>query len=123
MPKNLNKYLGDKLSAEEILKIFGSIRAARTAPPEIRAGVMKAYDDTVYVMYLPALVLCFVPFIISFFTKDFFLGDTHNVVENKKVVPGSQRELVTADDQDTVRAPAASLDDRGPDLKRRLAGN
>ena len=58
MPKNLEKYLGDKLSTEEILKIFGSIRTARIAPPEIRAGVIKAYDDTVYVMYLPALILC-----------------------------------------------------------------
>ena len=58
MPKNLDKYLSDKLSAEEILKIFGSIRSARTAPPEIRAGVIKAYDDTMYFMYLPALILC-----------------------------------------------------------------
>ena len=58
MPRNLNKYLSDKLSAAEILKIFGSIRTARTSPPEIRAGVIKAYDDTMYVMYLPALVLC-----------------------------------------------------------------
>lgn len=58
MPKNLDKYLSDRLSAEEILKIFGSIRTARTAPPEIRAGVIKAYDDTMYTMYVPALILC-----------------------------------------------------------------
>ena len=58
MPMNLNKYLSDKLSAEEILKIFGSIRTARTAPAEIRAGVIKAYDDTMYVMYVPAFILC-----------------------------------------------------------------
>ena len=58
MPKNLNKYLGDKLSAAEIRKIFGSIRTARMAPPEIRAGVIKAYDDTMYIMYLPSLIMC-----------------------------------------------------------------
>jgi len=58
MPRNLNKYLSDKLSAAEILKIFGSIRTARTSPPEIRAGVIRAYDDTMYIMYLPALILC-----------------------------------------------------------------
>ena len=57
MPTNLNKYLSGKLSAEEILKIFGSIRTARTRPPEIRTLVIKAYDDTMYVMYLPALIM------------------------------------------------------------------
>ena len=70
MPKNLNKYLSDKLSAAEILKIFGSIRTARTSPPEIRAGVIKAYDDTVYIMYLLALILC------KFFSFELFVGRT-----------------------------------------------
>ena len=68
MPKNLNKYLSDKLSAAEILKIFGSIRTARTSPPEIRAGVIRAYDDTMYVMYLPALILC--KFFLSSFSEE-----------------------------------------------------
>lgn len=123
MPKNLNKYLSDKLTAAEILKIFGSIRNARTSPPEIRAGVIKAYDDTMYVMYLPSLILCrffsfelfaeradsvrsrtgFVPFIVAFFTKNYYLGDTHNVVENKKVLSGSQENLIKPDDQETTR--------------------
>jgi len=143
MPRNLNKYLSDKLSATEILKIFGSIRTARTTPPEIRAGVIKAYDDTMYLMYLPALILCkccssemsagwadsilsrtgFIPFIAAFFTKNFFLGDTHNVVESKKVIPGSQDDLITPGDQETARTQAAVVDSQGPDVKRRVEGN
>ena len=143
MPKNLNKYLSDKLSAAEILKIFGSIRTARTTPPEIRAGVIKAYDDTMYVMYLPALILCryrpselfveranrnlsrtgFIPFIAAFFTKNFFLGDTHNVVESKKVMPGSQDNLITPGDQEAARTQAAAVGGQGPDAKRRVEGN
>ena len=143
MPRNLNKYLSDKLSAAEILKIFGSIRTARTTSPEIRAGVIKAYDDTMYVMYLPALILCklfsfklavgrtdsiwpctgFVPFIAAFFTKDFFLGDTHNVVEGKKVIPGSQDNLIIPGDQETAGGQATTVDGRGPDVKRPVEGN
>lgn len=122
MPRNLNKYLGDKLSAEEILKIFGSIRTARTSPPEIRAGVIKAYDDTMYLMYVPAEILCFIPFVIAFFTKDFFLGDTHNAVEGKKVIPDSQDDLVTPDDQETVGDQATPVDDQGPSVERGYGG-
>ena len=64
MPKNLNKYLGDKLTAAQILKIFGSITTARSSPPDIRAGVIKAYDDTMYFMYLPSLILCKLRFLL-----------------------------------------------------------
>jgi len=140
MPQNLNKYLSDKLSAAEILKIFGSIRTARTSPPEIRAGVIRAYDDTMYVMYLPALILCkfflsnlsrgladstrsctgFVPFIAAFFTKNFFLGDTHNVIEDKRVMVGSQDDLLIPGDQETARTQATAVRGQGPDVKRRV---
>lgn len=46
----------------------------------------------------------FVPFVAAFYTKDFFLGDTHNVVERKEVMSGSQDTLVTHNDQETARA-------------------
>ena len=65
----------------------------------------------------------FIPFVIAFFTKDFFLGDTHNAVEGKKVIPDSQNELVTPDDQETAGDHATPVDDQGPNLKRRVDGN
>jgi hypothetical protein len=138
MPQNLNKYLSGKISAADILKIFGSIRTARTAPPDIRAGVIKAYDDTVRVMYLPALILCkfffpstyaygeltaadytgFVPFIVAFFTQNFFLGDTHNAVENKKIIADLQEDPVIHGDQEAMRTHVAPVvEGREPDVK------
>ena len=62
----------------------------------------------------------FVPFITAFFTKDFFLGDTHNVVENKKVMPGSQDDLITPGDQETARAHVNPVGGQDPDVKRQI---
>lgn len=61
LPDNLTKQLSGKLTAKEILKIYDSTKVARNQPPDIRVGVIRAYDDTVYYMYLPALILCTSP--------------------------------------------------------------
>ena len=63
MPKNLTKQLGGILSAEEIEAIYGSITTARTQPDNIRTGVIRAYNDTVFRLYLPALIISFVAII------------------------------------------------------------
>jgi hypothetical protein len=61
----------------------------------------------------------FVPFVVAFFTKDFFLGDTHNAVEGK-VISDSQEALIIPSDQETAGASqAAPVDDRGRNVKRR----
>jgi hypothetical protein len=59
-----------------------------------------------------------VPFVVAFFTKDFFLGDTHNAVEGK-VISDSQEALITPSDQETAGAQAAPVDDCGRNVKRR----
>lgn len=65
----------------------------------------------------------FVPFIVAFFTKDFFLGDTHNAVEGKKVTSGSQENLITPNDQEAAGTQAVPVDDRGSSVRRRAQGN
>ena len=61
----------------------------------------------------------FVPFIVAFFTKDFFLGDTHNVVEGRKVILGSQDNLIAPSDQETATVQATPVEGEDPDVKRR----
>lgn len=47
-----------------------------------------------YDMFLPALILCFVPLIAGFLTSNFYLDDAHNAIEtNKKIVLRSEAEI------------------------------
>lgn len=128
MPENLTKQLSGKLTAAQILKIYGSIKIARDQPQDIRDGVIRAYNDTVYLLYLPALILCqstlttsssvlilmvvpaIIPLIAAFTTTNFFLGDNHNAVENKKVV------VAETDLEDEPRIASGS-GSRSPELE------
>jgi len=83
LPANLNKHLGDKLNSTEIADIYGSILVARLAEP--RDVFIKAYDDTVYQLFLPALCLSALPLIAGCLTTNFYLGTTHNAIEAKEV--------------------------------------
>ncbi|KAJ7575104.1 major facilitator superfamily domain-containing protein [Mycena floridula] len=83
LPQNLNKYLGDSLNATQIEEIFGSITVARLAEP--RDLVIKAYNDTAYYLFLPALIITILPIGAGLLTSNFYLGKTHNAVENKEV--------------------------------------
>lgn len=65
----------------------------------------------------------FVPFIAAFFAEDFYLGDTHNAVEGKKVMPSSQDNLIVPDDQETARTQVTPVKGQGPDVKRRVGVN
>ena len=57
MPKNLTKQLSGLLTPAQIQAIYGSIRRARTQPANVRSGVIRAYNDTVLHLYIPALVV------------------------------------------------------------------
>ncbi|KAF9020549.1 MFS general substrate transporter [Hymenopellis radicata] len=81
MPQYLRKHLPNKTDAE-IKTIFGSIKTARALPAADRTNVIYAYNDTVYLLYLPALIIAFLPLVILLFMRNFYLGDTQNAVQN-----------------------------------------
>lgn len=129
MPENLTKQLSGKLTAAQILKIYGSIKLARNQPEDIREGVIRAYNDTVYYLYLPALILCMlllvhhhhaeltddsaiIPLIAAFMTTNFFLGDTHNAIERKKVIVAANEDEV-----EQVQRPASISGSGLPELE------
>ncbi|TFK94589.1 MFS general substrate transporter [Polyporus arcularius HHB13444] len=86
MPKNLTKELGGILSAEQIEAIYGSITTARDQPDNIRTGVIKAYNDTVFRLYLPALFISFVAIIAGLLASNFHLDSRQNAIEDKVVI-------------------------------------
>lgn len=92
MPVNLQRHLGPYMTSAEIKGIFGSIRKARLLDPVRRAQAILAYDETVYHIYLPALILSFIPLLAGFLTSDFYLGTQHNAVESKEVIVMNEEE-------------------------------
>ncbi|RPD55466.1 MFS general substrate transporter [Lentinus tigrinus ALCF2SS1-7] len=86
MPKNLTAQLSGLLSAEQIEEIYGSITTARTQPDNIRTGVIKAYNDTVFRLYLPALIISFVAILAGLLASNFRLDSRQNAIEDKAVI-------------------------------------
>ncbi|GAA5919057.1 hypothetical protein JCM6882_001101, partial [Rhodosporidiobolus microsporus] len=94
MPANLAKQLSGHLSAAEIKTIFGSIKKARNQPALERALVIHAYNDTVRLLYIPALCISFISILAACLTRNFRLDGRHNAVEDKMVVREKVGEAV-----------------------------
>lgn len=86
MPGNLRKYLPSSVSDEQVTTFFGSITDIRAYDydSEIRQGAIKAYDATAFYLFVPALGLTCIPFVVSLFQKNFYLGDSQNAIEIKE---------------------------------------
>ncbi|KAJ7178614.1 hypothetical protein C8R43DRAFT_467113 [Mycena crocata] len=106
LPQNLEKYLGATHNSTEISEIFGSIVVARLAEP--RELVIKAYDDTAYMLFLPALVLSCLPLIAGCLTTNFYLGTTHNAIETKEIRLRARDET----DEEAIKRKAAEIEAR-----------
>ncbi|PBK61276.1 MFS general substrate transporter [Armillaria solidipes] len=107
MPGYLHKHLPYKADAE-IAKIFGSIKSARNLGATDKTNVIYAYNDTVYLLYLPALILSFLPLIVLIFMRNFYLGDNQNAVQNIGI-DGRTLDNNQADEkkeEDAEKAPA-----------------
>ncbi|KAM0789489.1 hypothetical protein ACM66B_000309 [Microbotryomycetes sp. NB124-2] len=93
LPGRLDKYLGGVISNEEIAQIFGSITLARSLPTEIRTLAIKAYDEVVYYLYLPMLILAIVPIAAGILTTNYRLDNRLNAVETKEIRVQDERQL------------------------------
>ncbi|CAE7133697.1 unnamed protein product [Rhizoctonia solani] len=82
MPDNLDKYLPGVPQAT-ITKLYGSIKSARNASPEVRKGVIEAYGATTRPMFIISLGLSCICFILAFFMPNYYLGKTQNAVDGK----------------------------------------
>ncbi|OCF35666.1 hypothetical protein I316_02721 [Kwoniella heveanensis BCC8398] len=107
LPKHLNANLGDIYNATQINKIYASIKVARLDTH--RELIRKSYLDTAWYLEVPTLILCIVPLIAGLLTTNFFLGENHNAIENKKViVRRTQAEM----DEEIAREKAKLAEDQ-----------
>lgn len=100
MPKRLALHL-PFLTQEERDALYGSIVIAASSPrgSPTREGVIQAYDDVMKVMTIVATIVAVVPFALSFFMPNWYLGDTQNALDQidlagNKVEGGDRKSVV-----------------------------
>nr|AOR51867.1 siderophore-iron transporter Str1 [Phaffia rhodozyma] len=107
VPEALTKYVGDVYNQTEIAEIFGSILVARIADgPSHSLFVCSAYNEAIRPLYLAALITSMVSLLFGICTQNYYLGDTHNVVEDTKIVIRSESET----DPDVIAAKASETE-------------
>lgn len=82
-PTNLRKYMPSNITDEQVQSFFGNVKLLRKYPmgSTVRNAAINAYIDTVYYLFVPALGILFISFIVCFFQKNYYLGDGQNAVE------------------------------------------
>ncbi|KIK94500.1 hypothetical protein PAXRUDRAFT_33484 [Paxillus rubicundulus Ve08.2h10] len=82
MPGNLEKYL-PWLTDEERAELYGSITSVTSSPrgDPVREGVIQAYDDTMKIMVLCAVIFSVVPVLLALGMPNWYLGDKQNAVD------------------------------------------
>ncbi|WWC63938.1 uncharacterized protein I303_106544 [Kwoniella dejecticola CBS 10117] len=108
LPKHLQANLGQYLNATQINNIYGSIKVAR-AQTQHRELIIRSYLDTAWYLEVPTLVLCIVPLIAGLLTSNFFLGENHNSIEDKKVIIHRDASAV---DEEILREKAKQVEER-----------
>lgn len=85
MPHNLRKFMPDSVTDLEIMEYFGNLSSLRKFDfnDPIRQGAIRAYSETTYYLFVPALGISFIPLIAACFQTNFWLGDTQNAIEQQ----------------------------------------
>ncbi|WVQ79992.1 hypothetical protein IAT38_002093 [Cryptococcus sp. DSM 104549] len=106
VPMKLEEYLGATHNATEIAEIFGSIVVARLTEP--RPLVIQAYNEAIRPLYLAGLITSAAGLFFGFLTTDYYLGKTHNAIEDKEVRFRSKEET----DPEVVAAKAREVEEK-----------
>ncbi|PWN41064.1 MFS general substrate transporter [Ceraceosorus guamensis] len=89
-----------------INSLYGSVKNARKNYPledPIRQSVIRAYNRTVYPLFLAATIVSVVPLLAGLFMPNYYLGKSHNKIENTDV--GGRRVAGEGPGNDPTTAP------------------
>lgn len=84
MPALLRAYLPQEVSDEQVAAYFGDIVSLRQFEYDhpIRQGAIRAYQETLWALIVPALWLSGISLVAACFQTDFYLGKQQNAVMN-----------------------------------------
>ncbi|KAI6037915.1 major facilitator superfamily domain-containing protein [Pisolithus marmoratus] len=111
MPGNLEKYL-PWLTNKQRAELYGSITSVTSLPRgnPVREGVIQAYDDTMKIMVIAAILASALPLLLALGMPNWYLGDKQNAVDatdldGRKSVETDARnsEVGDIDERDMVR--------------------
>lgn len=74
-----------------------------------RELVRAAYNDTIRPLFLAALITSFVGLAAGFFTKNYYLGESHNAIEENKVIRFRNKDEVSPE---AIAAKAREVQER-----------
>ncbi|KAL0578567.1 hypothetical protein V5O48_003417 [Marasmius crinis-equi] len=91
MPILLRRYLPEDVTDKEVAAFFGDIKAIRKFDFDhpIRQGAIRAYQETLWYLIVPALWLSLISLVAACFQTNFYLGKQQNAVMN--VAPDGER--------------------------------
>lgn len=105
LPGYLREFIPETTSDVVVRGYFTNVSSLRALPYDSpdRQGAIKAYSYVAYYLFIIAVCLEAIEFLLSFFQTNFYLGDTHNAVEDQHgmdptdptkeaVVPQTRRE-------------------------------
>lgn len=90
----LRKYMPSSVTDDEVLEYFANITNLRdyAFDSEIRQAGISAYREVNFYFYPIALSLQLIRFVAVFIQKNYYLGDTHNAVEDDDHRPMEKKE-------------------------------
>lgn len=115
MPGQLRAHLPASVTDKQVLAFYKNMRSIRDYPYDspIRQGAILAYQNTLWYLIVPALVISFIPLIASLFQTNFYLGKQQNAVmhvgnDGLPIVDDKDKEMR----EEMMTTPPKSFSDR-----------
>lgn len=86
MPGLMRKFIPSSVSDEEVYAYYTDVSLLRALPfdSEIRLGAIEAMTNITPYLFAPPVALEFINIFLSLMQTNYFLGDTHNAIEDQE---------------------------------------
>lgn len=107
LPQYFREFIPSSYTDEEVYSFYTDMDLLRAMPfdSDARQGATKAFTYVAIFMFAPPIAMEFINFLLSFFQTNYYLGDTHNAIEDQngkdptnpdeeKAVPQTTKEKI-----------------------------
>lgn len=85
MPAYFREFIPNTYTDEEVYGFYTDMSSLRAMPydSDARQGAIKAFSYVAIYMFAPPVAMEFINFLLSFLQTNYYLGDTHNAIEDQ----------------------------------------